>query len=212
MGKCKVESNYFRRSVFGEWTTGVSVYQALLEEFFHINKLCELVGLPLLFKQDFSSEKPKGFGLLIRPTRHSYLQFAHTLDKIVSENLDLGFFKAEGLQLSEETSRRDGRVQTAPKGTNRLLEEWLTLRIRFEVPGSAAEIVAPFKTIHKLRHPGAHSILKDDYSSDYQRKTEVLVSDVYTSISNIRFLLQSHPKARDYEFPTHLDPKNILVY
>jgi hypothetical protein len=211
-GKCKVESNYFRRSIFGEWTPGVSVYQALIEEFVHINKLCELIGLPPLFKRDFSTERPKGFGLLTRPTRDSYLEFAHTLDKIVSENLNLNFFKAAGLQLNEEIKRRDGRVHTVSKGTIRLLEEWLTSRIRFEVAGSARTLVAPFKTIHRMRHPRAHSIMKDDYSLEYQRKTEVLVSEVYTSISNIRFLLQSHPKAKEYQFPTHLDPKNILIY
>jgi hypothetical protein len=211
-GKCKVESNYFRRSIFGEWTKGVSVYQAVLEEIFQINKLCELIGLRHLFKKDFTTEKPKGFGLLTRLTYDSYLEFAHLLDKIVSENLNLDFFRSEGLSMNEEKSRHDGRIQSVPKRTIRLLEEWLALRIRFEAMGAEKQIVAPFRAINKLRQPRAHTIVKDDYSADYQHKAEVLVSEVYTSLSNIRYLFQTHPDAKGYEFPEHLNPKNVLAY
>ena len=64
-GKCKVESNYYRRSVYGEWTKGISVYAAILQEFLHINKMCALIGLPQLFKRDFVDDAP-GFGLLMK--------------------------------------------------------------------------------------------------------------------------------------------------
>jgi len=114
--------------------------------------------------------------------------------------------------MDEEIQRRDGRVQVTTKGTIRLLEEWLAMRIRFAVDGAPATIVAPLKTIRRLRQPRAHSILKDDYSSEYQRKTAALISEVYTAISNIRALFQAHPRAKKYEFPEHLDPKNVLVY
>jgi hypothetical protein len=211
-GKCKVESNYFRRSVFGEWTKGVSVYQAVLEEICQINKLCELIRVPHLFKEDFAHEKPKGFGLLVKLTYDSYLEIAHTLDKIVSENLNSDFFRSQGLSMNHEQSIGHGRIQTASKRTIRLLEEWLALRIRFEAVGAEKQIVAPFKAVNKLRQPRAHTIVKDEYSADYQHKTEALVSEVYTSHSNIRMLFQTHPNAKSYEFPERLNPKNVLAY
>jgi hypothetical protein len=183
-----------------------------LQEFSNINKLCELIGRPRLFKQDFLEQKPKGFGLLIRPTRRSYLEFAHTLDKLLSENLNRSFFGADGLGLEEEISRRDGRVQEVPKGTIQLLEEWLALRIRFTVQGAPAQIVAPFRTIRKLRQNPAHRILEDEFSSEYQRKKELLISDIYTSISNIRALFQSHPRAKNYKFPKELNPKDVVLF
>jgi hypothetical protein len=139
-GKHKMEANYARRGLFGEWTDGVSIYEALLEELLHINKVCKLIGLPLLFRNDFSSEfakternaaldEPKGFGLLMKPTKKAFLDFAHVLDKVVSENINREFFAVQGIEL-EERQTSDGRISVTTKGTLRLLEEWLAKRIR----------------------------------------------------------------------------------
>ncbi|MGA2985879.1 MAG: hypothetical protein ABSG32_18890 [Terriglobia bacterium] len=210
--KCRVESNYLRRSLFGKWTDGISVYEAFRAELFHINKMCGLIGLPMLFRKDFSDEPPKGFGLLIRPTQQGYFEFAHTLDKLISENLNLRFFEAEGLSLEEQKAREDGTVEVIRKGTLRLLEEWLTRRIRFEVQGGPSKILSPLRLVRRLRQEPAHEVLADEFSTNYQRKKEKLIHDVYFSISNIRIIFQTHPLTGNYRFPERLKLENLVLY
>jgi hypothetical protein len=221
-GKHKMEANYARRGLFGEWTKGVSIYEALLAELLHINKMCERIGLPPLFRNDFSGElakaernaaldEPKGFGLLMKPTKKAFLDFAHVLDKVVSENINREFFAAQGIELDEQQTTGGHTIVTA-KGTLRLLEEWLTKRIRIHSENGPATIVAPLKEIRKLRQAPAHTFIDDEFSIQYQSKKEKLILDVYISISNIRMFFQTHPRARNYEFPEYLKPENIVVF
>jgi hypothetical protein len=217
-----MEANYARRGLFGEWTKGVSIYDALLQELLHINKLCNLIGLPALFRNDFSTElvkaernvaldEPKGFGLLMKPTKKAFLDFAHVLDKVVSENINREFFAAQGIEL-EERQTSDGHISVTNKGTLRLLEEWLAKRIRIHSKNGPAVIVAPLKEVRNLRQAPAHKFIDDEFSIQYQSKKEKLILDVYISISNIRMFFQTHPRARNYEFPEHLKPENIVVF
>jgi hypothetical protein len=221
-GRHKMEANYARRGLFGEWTKGVSIYDALLQELLHINKMCERIGLPSLFRNDFSSEfakaernaaldEPKGFGLLMKPTKKAFLDFAHVLDKVVSENINREFFASQGIEL-EERQTSDGQISVTTKGTLRLLEEWLIKRIRIHSENGAATIVAPLKEVRSLRQAPAHKFIYDEFSIQYQSKKEKLILDVYISISNIRMFFQTHPRARNYEFPEHLKPENIVVF
>lgn len=222
IGRCRMERNYGLRGLWGEWTSGVSVYDALLEELSHMNKLCQLIGLPELFRrdssnkhskpeEDFPLDEPKGFGLLMQPTKKAFLDFAQVLDKIISENLNSRFFEAQGLELEEQTTK-NGQTVTTQKGTLRLLEEWLTKRIRIHTENGAAMIMAPLKEVRKLRQCPAHKFVSDEFSPEYQRKKEKLIGEVYSSLSNIRVFLQTHPKARGYDFPEHLKPENIVLF
>lgn len=221
-GKHKMEANYARRGLFGEWTKGVSIYEALLAELLHINKMCQLIGLPLLFKNDFSGElakaernaaldEPKGFGLLMKPTKKAFLDFAHVLDKVVSENINRDFFAAQGIELDEHQTKGGHTIVTA-KGTLRLLEEWLTKYIRIQPQNGPATIVASLKEVRNLRQGPAHKFIGDEFSIEYQTKKEKLILAVYISISNIRMFFQTHPRARNYEFPDYIKPENIVVF
>ena len=221
-GKSKIEKNYALRGIGGSWTKGVSVYDALLEEIFHINEMCVLVGLPKLFRRDYSAEtrgseaspldEPKGFGLLMVPTKKHFLEFAQTLDKIVSENLDTSFFASQGIDLEERMIKKSGEVVVTQKGTLRLLEEWLTEYIRIEGENGPAIVIAPLKKVRKLRQSPAHRFFDDEFSILYQHKKESLIAEVYRSISNIRMFFQTHPRARGYEFPDHLKPENLVIF
>jgi hypothetical protein len=222
-GKSKIEENYYLRGVWGQWTDGVSIYDALLAEIFHINQMCHLIGLPNLFRRDYSIEhrgdeddspldEPKGFGLLMVPTKKHYLEFAAVLDKIISENLNTQFFAAQGFDLMEEQTSKDGQVVVIHKGTLRLFEEWLTKRIRIQNENGPAIIVGPLKEVRKLRQSPAHRFLDDEFSIKYQGLKEKLILDVYISISNIRMFFQTHPKARNYAFPQHLKPESLVVF
>jgi hypothetical protein len=222
-GACKIERNFALRGIWGAWTDGVSIYDALLEEISHINKMCKQIGLPELFRRDYSSEsaanysdgfpieEPKGFGLLMKPTKKAFLDFAQILDKIISENINPEFFKTQGIELEEQTSN-NGQTVVSSKGTLRLLEEWLTKRIRIHTENGPAIILAPLKEVRKLRQSPAHKFVNDEFSPEYQKKKEKLIGDVYMSISNIRMFFQTHPRARSYVFPEHLKPDNLVLF
>jgi hypothetical protein len=201
---CKVEFNYGRRSIFGEFTDGISVYTALLDEIARINKLCDAIGWPHLFRQDFSDEPPKGFGLLMNTTKQEYLNFAHLLDKIISENLDYDFFDAQNIAPMEGNNTR--------KGSLRRLEEWLQRDIHIEGENGAATILAPLRAARKARQPTAHSVVIDEFSPKYQRLKEELVTNVYVAIWNVRLLIQTHPRAAGFETHREPDPGDIVVY
>lgn len=222
-GKSKVEMNYGLRGVWGEWTEGVSVYDALLAEISHINQMCCLIGVPALFRCDYSREsrsdngdspldEPKGFGLLMVPTKKHFLEFAQVLDKVIAENLNRDFFAAQHLELEEKTTSRNGQVLVTQKGTLRLLEEWLTKYIRIEAENGPAIIVAPLKEVRKLRQSPAHKFVEDEFSIQYQDKKQKLIADVYRSVSNIRRFFQTHPKASSYKFPDHVKPDNLVIF
>jgi hypothetical protein len=206
----------------GQWTDGVSVYDALLAEIFHINQMCQLIGLPNLFRRDYSREtrgdedvpldEPKGFGLLMVPTKKHFLEFAQTLDKIISENLNGAFFAAQRLELGEKTTKKNGDVVVVQKGTLRLLEEWLTKYIRIKGENGFAVIIAPLKEVRKLRQSPAHQFVDDEFSIKYQDKKQKLIEDVYRSVANIRMFFQTHPKAQGYEFPDYLILENLVVF
>lgn len=222
-GKSKIEENYYLRGVWGQWTDGVSIYDALLAEIFHINQMCHLIGIPNLFRRDYSIEhrgdeddspldEPKGFGLLMVPTKKHYLEFVAVLDKIISENLNTQFFAAQGFELKEEQTSKGGQTTIVQKATLRLLEEWLRKRIRIRHENGPAVIVGPLKEVRKLRQRPAHKFVDDEFSIKYQGMKERLILDVYISISNIRMFFQTHPKACSYAFPEHLKPENLVVF
>lgn len=222
IGKCKMERNYALRGWYGHWTDGVSIYEALLQEICHINKMCQMIGLPDLFRRDYSAEsreyeasgrleEPKGFGLLMVPTKKHYLDFAAVLDKIISENLNRDFFAAQGLQLEEQTVK-NGQIIPDHKGTLRLLEEWITKRIRMKEIDGPATIVKPLKEVRQLRQGPAHKFVNDEFSIKYQTAKEKLILDVYISVSNIRMFFQTHQKAQGYQFPDYLKAENIVIF
>ena len=186
IGSCKIEYNYGARGIFGKWTEGISVYEALLEEISHINAMCKLIGVPRMFLRDYlgesareyeqriSADKPTGFGLLMKPTKKAFLDFAHTLDKIISENLNNEFFAAQGLQLTDRTTQ-NGELVLVTKGSLRLLEEWLATRIRIQEHDGPAVILKPLREVRKLRQSPAHKFVNDEFSQDYQKKKETLM-------------------------------------
>jgi hypothetical protein len=131
---------------------------------------------------------------------------------LISENLNLEFFEAEGLSVEGEATRSDGRVEVMRKASLRLLQEWLGMRIRFKVDSGPARIMATLREVRALRQKPAHAMIDDEFSPSYQKEKERLISDVYMSISNIRAFFQTHPQARDYTVPKDLKFENIVLY
>ena len=188
-------------------------FDALMEEQFHINAMCERIGFPPLFRKTFEAERPRALGVLLRPTRRSYDEFVHVLDKLLSENLNRDFFASQGMVLEDEIPRDDGRIEVRPKGTLRLLEEWLRRSVvRLEDPCVLDEIIEPLQDVRRLRQPPAHAIREDEFDPTYHQKQDELIERVYTAVRSFRLVLTLHPATRDYEVPSLLYEGKIEHY
>lgn len=210
-GKCKIQRDYLRSSLFGQWPEGVSIYEALLEELFHINKMCGLMGLPPLFRENFRGSRPRGFNVILRPTLRNFSEFVALLDKMMSENLNRDFFKSSGMQLDEEIVLGNAKIEVRPKGTLRLLDQWLRNRIRAKDPAVFDEIVGSLQEVRRLRQKPAHAIQEDAFDPQYHQLQEDLIVQLYRSVCGIRLLFSKHPATKNYEIPDWLSPDKISI-
>jgi hypothetical protein len=74
------------------------------------------VGRPRLFVEDcsdHSERKPHNFGFLTRPALEAFNAVVHTLDKVLSENVNRDFFGNE-IAIEIETVRSANHATTSP--------------------------------------------------------------------------------------------------
>jgi hypothetical protein len=207
----KIEGNYYNAAVLGRWPEHTSIHVAFLEEFQHINRLCSLMGRPPLFRNDFTDDRPRGFGLILRPTRRNYGDFIHLLDKMISENINRKFFVGTGLTLFSKTPKQDGTVESHPKGSLALLEEWLNKYVRFRDAGLIAQTLYPLKLVHQLRHPLAHMLQNDGFDPRFHRAQQRRLIRTYRALQGIRLIFSSHPAAKTYRLPSFLEQESIAL-
>jgi hypothetical protein len=211
--KCIMNSDYERASIWGAWPEYFSAYAAFIEEQIEIDKLCELIGKPKLFKETYEGHKrPLLFCSMLRPTQACFGEFVHLLDKMISDNIDREFFKGD-IPLEEENRRGDGSIEVRQLGTIALLERWLKRHYKNrDGKDVSAEVVAPLKKIRKSRQPIAHAIGKDEYDPSFPEKQDELLGEMKNGLTRLRWILSSHPDASSYEAPGRLDGDKIVFY
>jgi hypothetical protein len=210
---CTMNSDFERATIWGDWPQFYSAYSAVIEEQLEINKLCELIGKPHLFRETFEEHKrPIGFSSMLRPTQACFDEFVHLLDKMLSDNLDKNFFKND-VPFEERIVRDDGSIEVRPLGTLTLLEHWLKRHYKNrDGEDVSREVVAPFKEIRKARHPVAHAIGRDQYDLSLPSKQDGFVSLAKNGLARLRWILSSHPRARTYLPHEWLDSDKIVFY
>ena len=211
--KCTMNSDYERATIWGAWPEYFSAYAAFIEEQIEINKLCELIDKPKLFKETYEGHnRPPLFCSMLRSTQACFDEFVHLFDKMLSDNIDREFFKGD-IPLEEENRRDDGSIEVRQLGTIALLERWLkhhyTNRDGKDV---SAEVVAPFKKIRKSRNPIAHTVGKDEYNPSLPEKQDELLGEMKNGLTRLRQILSSHPDASSYKAPGRLDGDKIVFY
>jgi hypothetical protein len=212
-GPCVMNSDYERSCIWGQWPEHYSVYQVFIQEQIEINKLAILIGKPALFRNTFDEHKrPIGFSPMLRPTRHYFQEFAHILDKMLSDNLNREFFK-EDIPLEDKIKAEDGSVERRPLGTITMLERWLQAHYRTgDGVDVSREVLKPFREVRKARQPAAHAINVDEYDPSYAGDQDVLLGRVMRSLISLRIIFSSHPKAKGYAPPDWLSSNKIVFY
>lgn len=194
-GSYKLHPDYFRNSILGDWGEKMSIFNAFLEELRIINRMCDLMGRPHLFRNEFQDNRPRNFSFLVRPTLNEYNDFALTLDKMMSDNINKKFFLGEvGDEVEEE--RDDGKILVRQRGTIAMLEEWITTYFRPTDPKPMTKLIDAFKAVRKKRQQPAHSLKPDSFDQKYIHEQRQLIMDAYGAIRTIRLVLANHPKVR----------------
>lgn len=213
-GSYKLHPDYFRNSILGDWGHKISIFNAFLEELRIINSMCDLMDRPHLFRHDFQDNRPRNFSFLVRPTLSEYHDFALTLDKMMSDNINKKFFMGEVSDEVEE-ERDDGKILVRQRGTIAMLEEWMTIFFRLTDPKPMKELIDVFKVVRNKRQKPAHSLNPDSFDQKYIHEQRKLIVDAYGAIRTIRLVLANHPKVRvadDIEIPDVLYQGLIWTY
>jgi hypothetical protein len=204
-----LDADYYRQEFEGEWTDRVSPFDAMLQELREINRLCDLIGYPRLFRGTFDDGIIPGYGWLTKATSHALEEFYRLLDKLLSDNLQREFFEANGIPLSDETEEKDGTVRVRDKGSIRLLEEFLTRHLRLEQPEVLDELVKTLKHIRGRRSRPSHSVTNNVYNPDVVAEQRGIMRRAYTAVRDLRLMLMLHPKASEYRPPEWLQKGRI---
>ena len=187
--KHNLHPDYYRTSIVGEFPERLSIYDALLAEQREINLMAEKFGKPPLFRSTYEgSRRPKGFGILIRPTKQAYESFVHMLDKLMAENLNRDFFRGD-LELSETAVKQSGETLKIQVPTIRLLEQWFKDATSY----NKNTMLATFRNIRRLRQRPAHTLLDDDrFDQKFLKEQRTLIQDAYLAVRTIRSLFETH--------------------
>lgn len=199
-----INRNY-RMQVEGNWVFQISIQDAILGELCEINKLCGLLKKPNLFRRTFEGrERPRLFGILLRPTRHEFEKMVQILDKVLSDNLNFDFFKPEVER--EYTENFEKKL----KGSLRMLTEWVDLK--YKGPNGEKYGEDLFESLRKVREERskpAHTITEDSFDPEYFLRYRDTLESTYDDLSNFRLMLSKHPLAQGYCAPQELERENI---
>ncbi len=196
----------------GHFPENESVFTAFIEELQIINKMCEAMGRPLIFRNDFTSKgKPRGFSFLIRPTEKEFQDFVQLLDKMLSDNINKGFFKGQ-ISLEEEIKRKDGKIEVRQKGTIRLLDEYIQKHFRLSDPEPIIEMIESFKHVRTLRQRPAHALDDDAFDQEIYQKQRDLIFNAYSSLRFLRLLLANYPMCKQVVIPDWLYEGKISLF
>lgn len=194
----KLHPDYYRNTIIGDWGERTPICQAFLNELFIINRMCEAMGRPPLFRNDYGEYgegKPKKFHFLIRPTLEEFNSFVLLFDKMISDNINKNFFM-NVTDYENEHEREDGKIIVTQKGTLQLLDEWIHKFFRLADWSEWNEAIASLKKVRKLRQQPAHEINEDVFDQKYFKDQRELILNAYNGVRTIRLIFANHPKVK----------------
>jgi hypothetical protein len=133
------------------------------------------------------------------------------LDKMISDNINKDFFK-DKIELFDIEKIEDNFIERKPKGTLRLLEEWLLSTCYYPDKQLLIEIFKPLKKVRRERQNPAHRISENEYDLKYIDKQKELINKSYSSIRALRTIFQQPPKAKGFEVPDWLENGEIKTF
>jgi hypothetical protein len=177
-------------SQMGHWPDGEGPFGRFFFELEVLNKLYGQAHGTQLFR---TTERPREFGWLLRPSQREWDSFVQLLDKLLSENLC-----HEALDAG-----RAPRHNTAGQnlGTLNRLDAFLVER-RIK-PEAVKKVLAPFREVRSARQRPAHALRTDVTDRTFVHKQVDLLSRVNDGLEMLRRFWQTHPANRDWQEPDY---------
>lgn len=172
-------------SQMGSWPDGIGPFQRLTHELGNINALFENLWGTKLFR---THETPDDFGWILRADQREWDHFIHSLDKLLSDNINGSALDRAGV------AKKNAAGQ--PLGTLVRLELFMTMN---RVDQDRAKwALAPLREVRAARQKPAHSLRTNVTDRTFVRKQMRLMHDVDEVLINIRQWLASHPQNRGW--------------
>lgn len=175
-------------SQMGHWPDGIGPFTRLTQELENINQLFDSVWGAKLFR---THETPDDFGWILRADQREWDHFIHSLDKLLSDNIDSSALDKAGVP------KKNSRGQQL--GTLVRLELFITTN---HVETDRAKwALAPLREVRAARQKPAHGLRTNVTNLTFVRKQMRLMHDVDEVLINIRQWLASHPRNRGWKEP-----------
>jgi hypothetical protein len=205
-GEIKLHPQYHDANLLGSWSSKLSIFEAILMEIEIINRMCKLINKPNLFKESYANNRPNEFSFLIRPTKFEFNRFMLLLDKVLSDNINMKFFKGD-IPLVDEVKRKDGKTVVNQRGTIQLLEIWINKKYTPADVEPIDEMFQTFKDIRVLRNPEAHNVNCDIFNQNFFEKQREIVIRSCNAIWTLRQIFGDHPLVKSN--PPEIDDRLI---
>ena len=210
-----INKGFVDNLIYSKWVKDIWIFDALLEELKFINILSKNIGLPPLFKKEYSihDDELMGYRILLIPSKKNYYEFVTALEKLLVNNLNYDFFTYDKIHniLPIERKKEDGTF----KGTIVLIEEWMdTNYFAFNEKGKKAfreYVTSTLRKIRKLRQVPAHDLYSNEYDKSFYRSQNELIRETYNSINQLRYILKNHPNNKSVNIPDILKKEDEIV-
>ena len=170
----------------GHWPDGFGPFERLLFEMACLNELHERAfGKPLLRTTD----RPRDFGWILRPSQHEWDTFIQQLDKLLSENLSHDALDLRGVPRKDDVGQNIGSL-------NRLAA---LLSSRGVSESAVKDVLKPLRDVRQARQRPAHALRANITDKTFVHKQVVLIERVTESLFMLRRFWQTHPKNHDWE-------------
>lgn len=210
--ECRMLVEYYVNTIEGNWTTSHSVFSAFIEEQKALNDLSKAIFGQPLFNNTYEREnRPKEFTFFFIPTLRNYHDFVLLLDKMISDNINKGFFECQNVILFD-LNQVGEFIERTSKGTLRLLEDWLAENFYSNEKQLAKDLLKPFKLIRKERQVPAHKINENIFDKSLVEKQKELIKAAYFSMHMLRKNFQRHPNAAGVEVTNWLDAGKVKIF
>jgi hypothetical protein len=174
----------------GHWADGLGPFDRFFFEINAINELTEAVLDAPLFK---SSDRPREFGWILRPSQQEWDSFVQLMDKLLSENLN-----ARALDAAQAPRRNEN---DQPLGTiNRLAAVLLRHGIAEEI---VHEVLAPLRDIRSARNQPSHALRTNVDDKSFVHQQVEIMERVNLSLEQLRHWWQTHPANKDWTEPDY---------
>lgn len=197
-GNYHLHPDYFRTNIIGDFPERMSIYDVFLEERWHINEISKIIGREPFYKtQTKAHERPRGFGILIRPTKKEYQDFVMLTNKLLNDDINRKFFKDDVLA-SEQLIKSDGSTTEKPLGTITVLQNWLSIKFRTSDQNVVPVMLKKMRLVNKERQSPAHKLEDNSFDQLFLKKQRDAIVAAYDAVRTLRMILEKHPKAREY--------------